>query len=178
MAVLVRSTALSGPPLRRALAAAGVPVALPPDELPLAGHPAVRAAAAAGRVRGASRAVDDEGVAHELLVSPFGGADVLTLRRLRRALRQLELAAGGVRASDALLVDVLLDPRDLALVPGPVAAPAREVARLLEVARTAAAEPGATAETVLWAVWEASGLSRRWQSLAVRGGTAGTQRRS
>ena len=174
MAVLVRSTALSGPPLRRALAAAGVPVALPPDELPLAGHPAVRPLLRLVECAVRPERLTDEGVAHELLVSPFGGADVLTLRRLRRALRQLELADGGVRASDALLVDVLQDPRDLALVPGPVAAPAREVARLLEVARTAAAEPAATAETVLWEVWAASGLSRRWQSLAVRGGTTGT----
>ena len=174
MAVLVRSTALSGPPLRRALAAAGVPVALPPDELPLAGHPAVRPLLRLVECAVRPERLTDEGVAHELLVSPFGGADVLTLRRLRRALRQLELAAGGVRASDALLVEVLQDPRDLAMVPGPVAAPAREVARLLDVAQAAAAEPGATAETVLWAVWAASGLSRRWQSLAVRGGTTGT----
>ncbi|MEP6762433.1 MAG: ATP-dependent helicase, partial [Sporichthyaceae bacterium] len=117
MAVIVRSTALSGPPLRRALAAAGVPVALPPDELPLAGHPAVRPLLRLVECAVRPDRLTDEGVAHELLVSPFGGADVLTLRRLRRALRQLELAAGGVRASDALLVDVLRDPRDLALVP-------------------------------------------------------------
>jgi ATP-dependent exoDNAse (exonuclease V) beta subunit len=174
MAVLVRSTALSGPPLRRALAAAGVPVALPPDELPLAGHPAVRPLLRLVECAVRPDRLTDEGVAHELLVSPLGGADVLTLRRLRRALRQLELAGGGVRASDALLVDVLQDPRDLAVIPDRVSRPAREVARLLEVARTAVAAPGATAETVLWAVWDASGLSRRWQSLAVRGGTTGS----
>ena len=173
MAVLVRSTALSGPPLRRALAAAGVPVALPPDELPLAGHPAVRPLLRLVECAVRPGRLADEGVAQELLVSPFGGADVLTLRRLRRALRQLELAGGGVRASDALLVDALQDPRDLTMVPDRVARPAREVARLLEVARTAAGAPGVTAESVLWTVWDASGLSRRWQSLAVRGGAAG-----
>jgi superfamily I DNA/RNA helicase/RecB family exonuclease len=173
MAVLVRSVAMSGPPMRRALAAAGVPVALPPDELPLAGHPAVRPLLRLVECAVRPERLADEGVAQELLVSSFGGADVLTLRRLRRALRQLELAGGGVRASDALLVDALRDPRDLTMVPDRVARPAREVARLLDAARAAAAASGATAETVLWAVWDASGLSRRWQSLAVRGGATG-----
>ena len=41
MAVLVRSGARSLPPLRRALGAAGVPVEVAGDELPLAREPAV-----------------------------------------------------------------------------------------------------------------------------------------
>ena len=173
MAVLVRSTAVAGPPLRRALAAAGVPVGIPTDEVPLADHPAVRPLLLLVECAVRPERLADDGVAEELLASPLGGADVLTMRRLRRLLRQLELAGGGVRRSDALLVDVLRDPRDLVTLPDRVARPARQVARLLEAARAAAVAADATAETVLWAVWEASGLARRWQALAMRGGAAG-----
>ena len=46
-----------------------------------------------------------------------------------------------------------------------MAAPARRVAALLEVARQAIAADG-TAEDVLWAIWDASGLADRWERLA------------
>ena len=46
-----------------------------------------------------------------------------------------------------------------------MSAPARRVAALLEVARQAIAADG-TAEDVLWAIWDASGLAERWERLA------------
>ncbi|MEV6932156.1 PD-(D/E)XK nuclease family protein, partial [Dactylosporangium sp. NPDC051485] len=44
---------------------------------------------------------------------------------------------------------------------------------LLQQARDAAARPGASAEEVLWAVWQASGLAERWSALSARGGHRG-----
>ncbi|HEX3261003.1 MAG TPA: ATP-dependent DNA helicase [Pseudonocardia sp.] len=93
MAVLARSARRALPALRRALLAAGVPIAAPPDELPLARQPAVvpllmvlRYAVRPGEL--------DADAATALLTSPLGSADPLRMRRLRRGL--LRLQAEGV----------------------------------------------------------------------------------
>jgi hypothetical protein len=99
MAVVVR-TALAIGPLRRALTSAGVPVEVGTDDLPLAAQPGRRAAA--GRARAllprpgaepGTLALDEPG-AEALLTSALGGATVLDLRRLRRAVR---IGAGPAR---------------------------------------------------------------------------------
>ncbi|WP_184638956.1 ATP-dependent helicase [Streptomonospora salina] len=90
MAVLVRSASRQMPTLRRALSAAGVPVAVGGDEMPLAVEPVVRAMLLL--LRCALRpATIDEAAAHDLLTSQFGEADTVRLRRLARALRRLDL---------------------------------------------------------------------------------------
>src|SRR5690606_5840265 len=88
----VRSATRQVPVLRRALLAAGVPVAVAGDELPLAAEPVVRPLLLLLRC-GLHPASLDPDTAHELLVSPFGEADTVRLRRLGRALRRLELDA-------------------------------------------------------------------------------------
>ncbi|WP_372451062.1 ATP-dependent helicase [Streptomonospora nanhaiensis] len=90
MAVLVRSAVRQLPTLRRALLAAGVPVAVGGDELPLAVEPLVRAMLLLIRCALRPHTID-EAAAHELLTSPFGDADTVRLRRLARALRRLDL---------------------------------------------------------------------------------------
>ena len=169
MAVLVRSTARSMPVLRRAMLAAGVPVEVPGDEVPLTQEPAVRpllalltCAVEPGRL--------DEDSAVELVTSALGGADVMALRRLRQELRRAELAAGGGRASGPLLVEALLEPVELVTLDARAVRPAQRVAELLALARSAAAEPGATAETVLWEVWSHTGLAERWERASLEGG--------
>jgi superfamily I DNA/RNA helicase/RecB family exonuclease len=172
MAVLVRSTARSMPVLRRAMLAAGVPVEVPGDEVPLTQEPAVRpllallgCAVEPGRLT--------EEVAEELVTSALGGADVMALRRLRQELRRAELSAGGGRASGPLLVEALLEPVELVTLDTGAVRPARRVAELLGLARSAAAEPGATAETVLWEVWSHTRLAERWERASLEGGQAG-----
>lgn len=173
MAVLVRSATRSIPVLHRALAAAGVPVATTGDELPLAEQPAVRPFLTLLRAAATPSALTPERAAL-LLTSPLGGADPLALRRLRRGLRRLELAAGGERSSDDLLVEVLAqDDRLVALADNEVA-PVRRVAGLLGTAREAIAG-GASVEQVLWDVWQASGLEERMVAQASRSGTIGAQ---
>jgi superfamily I DNA/RNA helicase/RecB family exonuclease len=172
MAVLVRSTVRTMPVLRRAMVAAGVPVAVSGDDVPLTREPAVRpllrlleAATTAGSL--------DEEAAVELLESPLGGADVMAMRRLRQTLRRAELDAGGGRSSGPLLVEALEDPRVLVALDGRATRPAVAVAGLLARARAAVAEPGATAETVLWDVWSHTGLAARWERASLEGGHAG-----
>ena len=98
--------------IRRALAGHGVPVVTAAADLPLRDEPAVRPLMAlfdvvVARARDPRAAVAPE-VALDALTSPLGGADPVTLRRLRRGLRADELAAGGARTSDELLVAGLL----------------------------------------------------------------------
>ena len=95
MAVIVRSVPLSLAPLRRALLAAGVPVRQPTLDAPLARRRgaawmllALRALLAADRPGPASTALFSAEDALDLLSGPLGGADQITLRRLRRGIRR------------------------------------------------------------------------------------------
>jgi superfamily I DNA/RNA helicase/RecB family exonuclease len=174
MAVLVRSATRQVPLLRRALTAASVPVAVAGDELPLADEPGTRPLLML--LRCALRPADlDEQTAAELLSGPLGGTDALGLRRLRRSLALLADADPEIQKAPRtgdMLAHALLDPRDLAVVPDRVAEPAQRVARLLAVARDAI-KKGGSAEDVLWAVWDASGLAAQWQQASAAGGPAG-----
>ncbi|MGV9679659.1 PD-(D/E)XK nuclease family protein [Nocardia sp. NPDC003482] len=91
MAVIVRSVPLSLAPLRRALLAAGVPVLQPKPDVPLARRRgatwlllSLRALLAADRTPTLFTPDD----ALDLLTGPLGGADQITLRRLRRGIRR------------------------------------------------------------------------------------------
>jgi len=149
MAVLVRSAQRQVPVLRRALAAAGVPVTVAGDELPLPDEPGVRPLLMLLRCALQPERLTDEAAA-ELLTGPLGQTDSLGLRKLRRALDRTPL-------SEAVSAPAVLDS-----VSDRVAAPARRVAGLLAAAH-AAVEDGGSAEDVLWAIWDASGLAARWE---------------
>ena len=122
MAVLVRSATRQVPVLRRALAAAGVPVTIAGDELPLTAEPGTRPLLTLLDCALRPGALDEE-TAAELLTGPLGGTDALGLRRLRRWLRASAQAAGELPAQEPL-VTVLRDPRELALL-GPARATPR-----------------------------------------------------
>jgi superfamily I DNA/RNA helicase/RecB family exonuclease len=182
MAVVVRTAGALGP-LRRALSSAGVPVAVSADDLPLAGQPAVAPLLSAltallpGSVSGPEAdgvAIGlDEPAAEALLASPLGGATVLDLRRLRRAVR-ISFAARGIDAAErgAPLAAVLTDEALLESLPEHVSRPARRVAAVLDAGRMALAKDG-TAEDVLWAMWQRSGLAVRWARASASGGPSG-----
>jgi superfamily I DNA/RNA helicase/RecB family exonuclease len=173
MAVLVRSPGRSFPVLQRALRAAGVPIASAAEELPLARQPAVRPLLAILRVASDPEVLDVD-LAEMLLSSSLGGADPLALRRMRRGLRRLELAGGGQRSSDELLLEVLRDNDKLAGLAATEAAPIRRVGNLLAVTATAIRR-GAPVEQVLWELWRESGLQPRLLRQSGRGGTLGSQ---
>ncbi|MQA05118.1 MAG: AAA family ATPase [Streptosporangiales bacterium] len=172
MAVLVRSANLQAAPLQRALTAAGVPVVVAGDEVPLVHEPAVRPLLLALRAAVQPDALDED-AATELLCSPLGGADPLALRRLRRALRDVEHDAGGTRTVAELLPAALLDERERALVHPDARGPADRLAQLL--AKTAQAVQSGSAEEALWELWSGSGLAQRWRDVSLRGGFRGQQ---
>ncbi|MEU8361817.1 ATP-dependent DNA helicase [Nonomuraea sp. NPDC048882] len=201
MAVLVRSARRQVPLLRRALVNAGVPTMIAGDEVPIAQEPGVRPLLTMLRVA-LDPAELDEGVAEELLTGPLGGTDMIGVRRLRRALKIAENEAvqagdtgdaepdadgeangddeaevpsrAGARSSGELLVAAIKDVRELTRIEPHVALPAERVAKLLATAREAARQQG-TAEDLLWAVWDGSGLAGRWGELSLSGGARGAQ---
>ncbi len=116
-------------------------------------------------------------VAEDLLTGPLGGADALALKRLKRALVDLESlvqrdSPQPPRPLNELMVAALNDARDLILVHEKVRRPAERIAGLLRTAR-AAARGGGSAEDVLWAVWEQCGLADGWLEQSARGGVKG-----
>ncbi len=247
MAVLVRAGSRL-PALRRALTAAGVPLDVDGDELPLRHEPAVaplltalRAVAtaearhrdeepagipeggepagqetageraggagegaatdASGERAGASgKHVDvvggrtgaagertsavaepapgaswlDTETALTLLTSPLAGMDAADLRRLGRALREEERAAGNPLPppSDELLARALAEPERLAVHDPAYARGAQRLGALLRKVRERLAG-GGTAEEALWDLWQGTPWPGRLERAARRGGAAG-----
>ena len=182
MAVLVRGRQRASS-LRRGLQQSGVPVDVPLTEVPVRDQTAVvpllDAYEVVLRLVAGEPALDAE-QAVSLLLSPLGGADAIAVRRLRQALRADDLEAaddGHARSSDELLVEALLEPARLGSIDPLTAEPAQRVARVLAAGVGAVTQSGegATAETVLWAIWSASGLAGPWQRAALTGGASGAR---
>ncbi|MFF8093967.1 ATP-dependent helicase [Streptomyces sp. NPDC016675] len=249
MAVLVRAGSRTIPAVRRALTAAGVPLDIDGDDLPLRHEPAVAplltalravAQAEAGEHSGAgvgdaagagehaaeegpateagtaregadpreetaseadvdASAMDTEGTGTEatrteaegapraeepcwlatetaltLLTSPLAGMDAADLRRLGRALREEERAAGNPLPppSDRLLAQALAEPERLAVHDPAYARGAQRLGGLLRKARERLAG-GGSAEEALWDLWDGTPWPTRLERSARRGGAAG-----
>ncbi|MFC7842408.1 UvrD-helicase domain-containing protein [Streptomyces sp. NPDC057382] len=251
MAVLVRAGSRTIPTIRRALTAAGVPVDVDGDDVPLRHEPAVAPLltalrAVAGAEAGAPRTADeatrgadgaaasgpgegtgsasggegtdsasgsgeesastsgddlarasdgspapdsdvgggpvgqadpcwlDTETALTLLTSPLAGMDAADLRRLGRALRDEERAAGNPLPppSDVLLAQALAEPERLAVHDPAYARGAQRLGALLRKARERLAG-GGTAEEALWDLWDGTPWPARLERAARRGGAAG-----
>ncbi len=169
MAVIVRTGARVGE-IRRGLRTAGIPLAAATPDRPLREEPAVRPFLVALRC-----VIDDEidtEAAAALLLSPLGGLDAVSMRSLRRVLRQRD---GAGTPSDELLPRLFSSDRgDDALddLPPRLHAAATSVAAVLDAGRAALAEDPRSTEMALWAMWDASGLAEEWQQRALAGGAA------
>ncbi|MCF1597083.1 ATP-dependent helicase [Streptomyces muensis] len=190
MAVLVRAGSRTIPTVRRALTAAGVPLDIDGDDLPLRHEPAVAPLLTALRaVATAEAAVRPEAgtsteeperswldteTALTLLASPLAGMDAADLRRLGRALRDEERSAGNPLPppSDELLARALAEPERLAVHDPTYARGAQRLGALLRKARERLAG-GGTAEEALWDLWEGTPWPGRLERAARRGGAAG-----
>ncbi len=195
-AVVVRGQARAAT-IRRVLASAQVPVAPSDGSAPVRDEEAVRPLltllrlglarrAARGRAEADDLDMDPDGgwvmapeIAVDLLTSPYGGADAVTVRRLRRALRRAaaDEASGGaeVGVGDALLARALAQPGRLAEI-GDEGDGARRIGAMLAAAtRRLVAEPRVSAEEVLWDVWVAAGVAEPWRAAALAGGRSGAR---
>ncbi|SBT95189.1 Superfamily I DNA or RNA helicase, partial [Streptomyces sp. DI166] len=163
MAVLVRAGSRTIPAVRRALTAAGVPLDIDGDDLALRHEPAVAplltalravAEAEAGRSERTPAEEDDAPdtspcwldteTALTLLTSPLAGMDAADLRRLGRALRDEERAAGVALPppSDELLARALAEPERLVAHDPVYARGAQRLGALLRKARETLAGGG------------------------------------
>jgi RecB family exonuclease len=107
-----------------------------------------------------------------LLTGPIGRVDPVTLRQLRRTLRNADID-GPAREFGDLLVEALGDNPALRLP----AAQARSLQRVRKVLDAAADSHRREQDPryTLWAAWQRSGLQRRWLSACERGGSAAVQ---
>ncbi|MCX5187099.1 ATP-dependent DNA helicase [Streptomyces sp. NBC_00268] len=196
MAVLVRAGSRTIPTIRRALTAAGVPLDIDGDDLPLRHEPAVtplltalravaRAESGTTLPPGAESDVPEDADAQTapwldtetaltLLASPLASMDAADLRRLGRALREEERAAGNhvPPPSDELLARALAEPERLVAHDPAYARGAQRLGALLRKARERLAG-GGTAEEALWDLWEGTPWPQRLERAARRGGAAG-----
>ncbi|QBR91898.1 ATP-dependent helicase [Nocardioides euryhalodurans] len=181
MAVLVRSGRSVLPAVRRSLAAAGVPVEVAADDLPLGQEPAVQPLLTALRLV-VHRGIDDPASPHHvdaptvsgLLTSPLVGLDATELRALARQARLREKAVAAAeervpRPSDALVRAAVLDPALLEGLTGEAVARTASFARLLVRAREVLEGDG-TAEGVLWTLWDGTSWPRLLRSRVEAGG--------
>jgi superfamily I DNA/RNA helicase/RecB family exonuclease len=172
MAVIVRSGA-QVPAVARALAVAEVPTRMSAGGTALRDDYAARHLIAAAGIALSITELTAE-LASALLLGPLGGLDGISLRRLRLALRQEEIAGDGVRSGDDLILDALSSPGRLVTIDS---APARRASRLAITLRSAheLASSGCTIEELLWQIWERSGLAPHWQAQSERSGIVGDE---
>lgn len=170
IAVVVRSTGMLEP-IHRILLQAGVPVAINPTDIVLSEQRIV-----AAMILGVRALFEELSTSEwrDLLLGPVGGTDPVTLRRLLRGLRRF---SPGTRAEETLRQ--LLQPE--APLPDFGSTLTDRELDILERIRTvmqaghAAISADGTVEDILWAVWNATGLSDRLMAHALRGGAAGSQ---
>jgi superfamily I DNA/RNA helicase/RecB family exonuclease len=184
MAVIVRTGSLV-PALSKGLAALEVPTQVATAQTALRDEFAVRAFILALEVTLGRRPLHAQ-AAVELLRGPLGGLDPITLRRLRAALRLLDLAdtdtdtdtdtngdstldgdalvpavSGPARTPDELLVAALTVPGTLDRIDNRTARRAAACGASLAAASVEYAA-GATIEELLWGLWTRSGLATTW----------------
>lgn len=172
MAVVVRSAAMVGQ-VRRGLRTAGIPLAAAVPDRPLRTEPAVRPFLTA--LQAVVEGVASDEVATELLLSPMGGLDAVTLRTLRRALRGAATIEGSTRSGGEDLLSSAIatpEPEVVAQLPARLRTAVRQIARVLAAGRAAFAADPRNPEMVLWQMWDATSLAQDWQQRALAGGVA------
>jgi superfamily I DNA/RNA helicase/RecB family exonuclease len=171
MAVILRSPGVQASALRRAFSQVGIPVA---SELQaLAGNPAIMPFLLLARVAIGAQPLNLD-TAERLLLSEFGGADSISLRRIRRAMITAR-PEGDERSGTQLLLDAILDGQ--LFIEG--ADSVVRVYELLKGAKAIARNKSALADDLLWFIWDnavtsdGQKLSVTWRNQALRPGIRG-----
>jgi len=171
MAVILRSPGATASALRRAFSSVGIPVAS--EMQALAGNPAIAPFLLLARVAVNAQPLNLD-TAERLLMSEFGGADSISLRRIRRAMINARIE-GDDRSGTQLLLDAIND--------GDISIEGAEsvvrVHELLKKARAVARNKSALADELLWAIWDnavasdGQKLSSAWRTQSLRPGVRG-----
>jgi len=159
IAVIVRSAANSIPTIYRALVAAGIPVEVAADEIPLHRDPASSPLIQILEVIAKPSALTPE-AAVAIATGPVGQIDSIDLRRFVQYLRKEDRSPDRVaRQSGELLVEAINNVGDLLVINEPrhkkVIDNLTRIGTLITECRTAISK-GASAHDILWQVWQGS----------------------
>lgn len=171
MAVILRTPGSQASALRRAFSQTGIPVAT--DIEPLSKSPAIAPFLLIAQIALGQRQLTTD-TCERLLLSEFGGADSVSLRRIRRALIATR-GADDPRTGAELLI-AAIDKGEISIEG---ALPLQRVYDLLSRARRVLRGKNAQGEDLLWEIWsgaltsEGSSLSEAWRRQALRGGSRG-----
>ena len=171
MAVILRSPGSQITALRRAFSQSGIPVAS--DIEALSNNPAIAPFLLLAQIALGHRQLNTESC-ERLLLSEFGGADSVSLRRIRRSLIA-KRAEDDMRTGAELLI-AAIDKGEITI---DGARPLQLIYDLLSRARKVLRRPNTQGEDLLWEIWigaltsEGTSLSDAWRRQALRGGTRG-----
>lgn len=171
MAVVLRAPGALASALRRAFVHSGIPVASEVDAL--SGNPAIAPFLLLAEVALGRKSLNPA-VCESLLLSEFGGADTLSLRRIKKSLLTSRIE-GDLRAGAQMLTEAI----ETGEIDGEQAPAVIRVHDLLDRARKVLRRNGAQAEDLLWEIWSnalssnGEKLSESWRRQALRGGARG-----
>ena len=171
MAVVLRNPGAQASSLRRAFSQSGIPVAS--DIEVLSKNPAVAPFLLVAQIALGQRQLSVE-TCERLLLSEFGGADSVSLRRIRRTL--IAARSEDDQRTGAELLISAIDKGDVFI---DSAKPLLQVHDLLSRARKILRRPNVQGEDLLWEIWtsaltsDGASLSDAWRRQALRGGTRG-----
>ena len=181
MAVIIRSPSTRATTLRRVFASMNIPVREEIQSLPLNSQASVAPLITLASLSFALNRKDltEEKIEEllpnhlidELLLSRYGGADFLTLKRIRATIINRR-EAGDTRTSYQILREYLTI--SIATMDWSEFAPVKRIADLIAAGRKKA-QPGSTSEDVLWAIWSSAtdedgmSLAQSWQRDAIEG---------
>lgn len=171
MAVILRAPGMQAAALRRAFSQSGIPVASEVEAL--ASNPAIAPFLLIAQIALGEVHLNLENC-ERLLLSEFGGADSVSLRRMRRALLGSRVEEDQ-RTGAQLLIDAV-DHGDISIEG---AQSLQRIHDLLSRARKVLRKSTTQGEDLLWEIWsnavtsDGSKLSESWRRQALRGGTRG-----
>jgi superfamily I DNA/RNA helicase/RecB family exonuclease len=172
MAVILRTAGTQASALRRAFAQVSIPVA--GDLEALSANLALAPFLLLARVATGDQPLNLD-TCERLLICEFGGADSISLRRIRTALLAARADDTDLRGGTQLLIDAI-DKGDIPIEDN---AALTRVHELLTHARKSLHKKGARAEDLLWAIWDNAKssdnekLSTAWRNSALRSGNRG-----
>jgi superfamily I DNA/RNA helicase/RecB family exonuclease len=172
MAIILRSQNTTATAIRRALGQSGIPVA--GDREAIASSAALAPFLLLARVAAGNESLTLD-ICERLLLSEFGGATTISLRRIRTALLKARDEEQDQRTGSQLIIDAI-DKGDIAIEES---AELLRLHTLLTQARAALRKKNSSIHDLLWAIWSQSHnsdnqlISQVWQRAALRGGSRG-----
>lgn len=172
MAIILRAQNATATAIRRALGQSGVPVA--GDREAIAANAAIAPFLLLARVASGAEKLNLD-ICERLLLSEFGGANSISLRRIRTSLLKARDEAVDTRTGTEMIIDAI----DKGDIPIEESGELYRVHSLLSIARTSMRKRNASIHDLLWSIWSnATNADNQlildaWQRAALRGGVRG-----